>query len=324
MKHRKRKTVIKCCKCRSMRKSMRKPARKPARKSMRKPVRKPARKSMRKPARKSMRKSMRKKLGAAPPDYFKDYSVKDQLERVLDLVKESDLDERVKDFKTGSDVTINSTNWSKLTYFNAYKIINGGNNEDMKNIVYMLKHDVYQHKKANKEEWKKKINDAIFKDFYMDKFKDKSYNGPTIKESTKRITLKYLIIIILEHRLKVLDWFKTKQSANRTEVPNSRAENVSQKPVPNKFNLNRETTPNNWNNESLNHPNNVVSQVKESKAEEEVPNAEEEEVPNAEEEVPNAEEEEVPNSDDEEDVPNSDDEEEEVPNAEEEVPNAEE
>jgi len=255
----KRKTnirYIKCCKCNKTKKNTRKPkpTRKPTRKSARKPTRKPTRKKTRKPR----RKPTRKKIGAAPLDYFKDYPRKEQLERVLDLVKErTDINENVKDFKTGSDVTIDSTNWSKLTYFNAFKIMisDTGNDDDMKNIVYMLKHDIYKHKKSNKEEWKKHLNEAIFKNNYMDKFKNISYNGPTIKEyTTRKITLKYLTIILLEHRLKVLDWF-TKQSkpANSREA-NSRAaesvsmvENVTHESVPNKFNLNKDSTPNDWN-----------------------------------------------------------------------------
>ena len=265
----KRKTnirYIKCCKCNKTKKNTRKP--KPRRKPTRKSSRKSSRKSARKPTRKPMSKSTRKKIGAAPLDYFKDYPRKEQLERVLDLVKEStDINENVKDFKTGSDVTIDSTNWSKLTYFNAFKIMisDTGNDDDMKNIVYMLKHDIYKHKKANKEEWKKHLNEAIFKNNYMDKFKNISYNGPTIKEyTTRKITLKYLTIILLEHRLKVLDWF-TKQSkpANSREA-NSRAaesvsmvENVTHKPVPNNFNLNQDSTPNDW-NKSNNE--NVVNQ----------------------------------------------------------------
>jgi len=272
----KRKTnirYIKCCKCNETKKNTRKPkptrklVRKSARKPIRKPKRKPTRKPMRKSARKPTRKKTRKKIGAAPLDYFKDYPRKEQLERVLDLVKEStDINENVKDFKTGSDVTIDSTNWSKLTYFNAFKIMisDTGNDDDMKNIVYMLKHDIYKHKKANKEEWKKHLNEAIFKNNYMDKFKNISYNGPTIKEyTTRKITLKYLTIILLEHRLKVLDWF-TKQSkpANSREA-NSRAaesvsmvENVTHVSVPNKFNLNKDYTHNDWNksnNENVTH-----------------------------------------------------------------------
>jgi len=264
----KRKTnirYIKCCKCNKTKKNTRKPkpTRKPTRKSARKPTRKPTRKKTRKPR----RKPTRKKIGAAPLDYFKDYPRKEQLERVLDLVKEStDINENVKDFKTGSDVTIDSTNWSKLTYFNAFKIMisDTGNDDDMKNIVYMLKHDIYKHKKANKEEWKKHLNEAIFKNNYMDKFKNISYNGPTIKEyTTREITLKKLTIILLEHRLKVLDWFTKQSKPSNSREANSRAaesvsmvENVTHESVPNKFNLNKDSTPNDWNksnNENVTH-----------------------------------------------------------------------
>jgi hypothetical protein len=207
------------------------------------------RKYMHKPSRKPSRKSMRKNLGAAPPDYFKDYSKKEQLERVLDLVKASDLkasdlNEILFDAKK-RPLKFNTKIWSKLTYFNAYAVTGeyGTHDDDMKTIVYMLKHDVYEHKKSNKDKWKKSINDAIFKGKYLDKFKDKNYNGPVIKEIDKIITWKDLTIILLENRLKILDWFHAK-SVPRPSVRNSRAAEI---PVPN----NRGPTPNKWNAEPV-------------------------------------------------------------------------
>lgn len=211
----------KCCKCPKTRKS-----------------RKP-----RKP-----RKS-RKNLGAGPPDYFKDHSPRDQLERVLDLVKASNLKEIVTDAKTGYPVKFNTNLWSKLTYYNAYSVTGeyGTHADDMKTIVFMLKHDVYEHKKSNKDKWKKSINNAIFKGNYLEKFQDKPYNGPVIKEDPRtRITLKELTIILLENRLKILDWFNAKSRTEMAEMPAEMAENVVQTPIPNEFNLNREP-PNRWN-----------------------------------------------------------------------------
>lgn len=222
--------------------------------------------------RKSKRKSTRKKLGAGPPDYFNQYSKKEQLERVLDLVKESNLKQSnpkdvVTDLRTSKPVVFNSTIWSKLSYFNASAVNGefGAHREHMKTIVYMLKHDVYEHKTSNKRAWKKSINDAIFKNNYLEQFQDKNYNGPLIKErDITGITLKDLTIILLEHRLKLLDWLneqklneqktRAKKAAEMQKAAEKDAAHAAEnKAVPNAFNFER-TPPNHWNAENVQRP----------------------------------------------------------------------
>jgi len=125
------------------------------------------------------------------------------------------LDEIIIDEKTRSTLKINSTSWSKLSYWNAYNIMmnHGSSNiDDMRNIVYMLKHDVYEHKKKNKDIWKKHITDAIFKQNVLVLFQDINYNGPMIKQyNMSRTSLKDLTIILLEHRIEILKWLEEKK-----------------------------------------------------------------------------------------------------------------
>ena len=205
------------------------------------------RKSMRKSRRKSRSKSMRKKFGAAPPNTKEQWMLnKRQLETVLELVKASDLKDIVTDLRTKQTVIITSTIWSKLSYFNAYSVTGefGAHAEHMQTIDYMLKHSDYVHKKSNKDKWKKSINDAIYKGTYLDMFEHKKYNGPVIKQyPISKITLKDLTIILLEHRLEIIDWcildIEKKTTKKAAEMPKA-AENA--------FNLER-TTPNNWNDD---------------------------------------------------------------------------
>lgn len=202
---------------------------------------KKTRKSYSKHQRKNTRKS-RSKLAGAPPDYYKDSPPLEQISMVLDLVKKGKLDEIITDEKTRLPLKINSTSWSKLSYWNAYNIImkDGSTNiDDMKNIVYMLKHDVYEHKKNNKEIWKKHITDAIFKQNILISFQDRNYNGPMIKQhNMSRVSLKDLTIILLEHRIEILKWLEATKSAENKGAENKKNVMFEE----------RSETPENWEN----------------------------------------------------------------------------
>lgn len=174
----------------------------------------------------------------------------------MDLVKQSNLKQSnlkdvVTDLRTSKPVVFNSTIWSKLSYFNASAVTGefGAHREHMKTIVYMLKHDVYEHKTSNKDKWKKSINDAIYKGDYLAMFEHKNYNGPLIKErDITGITLKDLTIILLEHRLKLLDWLN-EQKLNEQKTRAKKAaemQKAAEKADPNPFNFER-TPPNHWN-----------------------------------------------------------------------------
>ena len=225
-------------------------ARKKTRKSPLKRARKNTRKSPLKRARKKTQKSY-SNLAGAPPDFYKDSPPLEQITMVLDLVKKSKLDEIIIDEKTRSTLKINSTSWSKLSYWNAYNIMmnHGSSNiDDMRNIVYMLKHDVYEHKKKNKDIWKKHITDAIFKQNVLVLFQDINYNGPMIKQyNMSRTSLKDLTIILLEHRIEILKWLEEKKGANNKGANNKGANNKGANKNIVVFEK-REKTPDDWEN----------------------------------------------------------------------------
>jgi len=260
MKHSKsRKTTIryiKCCKCPKTKNKV----------NTRKMKTRKMKKNKANTRKVNISKKMTNKLGRGPPDYFKDYLPKEQLEKVIQLLYESKLSDIVNDEKTNKPLNFNSTTWSKLTYWNASQMFNSlGNQDDMKNIVYMLKHDSYEHKKSNKDIWKKHINDAVFKDKYLHEFKNKSYNGPTIhRNSIKKITLKDLTIILLENRLDIMKWMEqnlTKEHVDlrAAEQPSMNTVVLEQKKIPDDWNAedevnakpitNKEVTPDDWNAE---------------------------------------------------------------------------
>jgi hypothetical protein len=229
---------------------------KKTRKSRSKNPLKKIRKSRSKNPLKKIRKS-RSKLAGALSDFYKDSPPLEQTIMVLDLVKKSKLDEIITDEKTRYPLKINSTSWSKLSYWNAYNIMMKGgssNIDDMKNIVYMLKHDVYQHKKNNKEIWKKHITDAIFKQNFLILFQDINYNGPMIKKhNMSRVSLKDITIILLEHRIEILKWLEAKKGAENKGAENKGAENkgAENKGAENKKNVmfeERSKTPEDWEN----------------------------------------------------------------------------
>lgn len=199
-------------------------------------------------------KKNRRKLGAGPPDHYNDLSPLEQTEKVLDLVKKTEMNEVLTDDKTRRPMVINNITWSKLSYWNAYQtMFSEGNNDDMKNIVYMLKHDVHEHKKANKDTWKKHLSEAVFKNKYMEVFRDAPFNGPMIHQNkTTNIKMKDMIIILLKNRIEMLKWMeKTKadkqqsderkeaqqKSAERKRAESKRAEIVIPK---------KNSTPDNW------------------------------------------------------------------------------
>lgn len=201
----------------------------------------------------------RKKLGAGPPpDHYNHLSPLEQAEKVLQLVEETPMNEIVMDDKTRRPVVVNMNILSKLTYWNAHQLMmqNGlGNNDDMQNIVYMLKHDALEHKKANKDIWKKHLSDAIFKGKYMSTFQDKSYNGPMMNLNKKtNIKMKDMVIAILKNRIEIIKWLNQKKIKNaeskriaeskKIAESNKRAENIT---------IKRNSTPNNW--ENLNENN---------------------------------------------------------------------
>lgn len=197
----------------------------------------------------------RERLGAGPPDYYNDLSPLEQVEKVLKLVKDSTIDEIVINNKTRRPLVINTTTLSKLTYWNKHQLMmhNGlGNKDDMKNIVYMLKHDSTEYKTSNKNTLKKHINEAIGKDNYMMTFQDTSYRVPIMKLTQKtNIKMKDMIIALLENRIEIIKLMNKQAAAESKKVAeskkaaeskgtaeaNTRAEN---------FKIKRRSTPNNW------------------------------------------------------------------------------
>lgn len=203
----------------------------------------------------------RKKLGAGPPpDHYKDLPPLEQAEKVLELVEATPMNEIVTDYRTSRPVVVNTVTMSKLTYWNAHEIMmhNGSaNRDDMRNIVYMLKHDVLEHKKANKDIWKKHLSDAIFKSKYMSTFQDKSYNGPVMKLNKKtNIKMKDMIIAILKNRIEIMKWLNQKELKNAESKRIAESKKVSSEPKKSVQNnkraenitIKRNSTPNNWEN----------------------------------------------------------------------------
>ena len=143
-----------------------------------------------------------KRLGGVDPP-------KVQLEKMLQLVKQSKLTDKIMDMKNNKSLIINATMMSKLSYWNASQIMNNTNGPDMRNIDYMINHKDITHKKSNTNTWKKNINSAIFRNTIFKQSEGSIYGGPMIKTKTnKTFTLGELTIIILQHRLDVINWME--------------------------------------------------------------------------------------------------------------------
>ena len=167
-----------------------------------------------------------------------------------------------------------------------------GNKDDIKNIIYMLKHDTH-FKKLNKEEWIKNIKYAIFKGNYGHKFEVIKYRAPPIKErNTKRILLKDLTIILLEHRLEIIEWTKNNPTKSVVESKPIRDPRAAEEPEKNEYawnNLNEtqnakesvkinqndevknnwnDEVKNNWNDDANEEPNEEVVKANEEVVEE--------------------------------------------------------
>ena len=146
-----------------------------------------------------------KRLGGVDPP-------KVQLEKMLQLVKQSEdtkLDDNIMDMKNNKSLKINATMMSNISYWNASQIMNNTNDPDMRNINYMINHEDPTHKISNRNTLKKNINRAIFKNDYLQQAKDSRYGGPVIKTKVNQpFTLGELTIIILQHRLDVINWME--------------------------------------------------------------------------------------------------------------------
>lgn len=194
-------------------------------------------------------KKNRRKLGAGPPDHYNYLSPLEQTEKVLDLVKQKEMNELVIDNKTRRPMVINSDAWSKLSYWNTYQtIFSEGNTDDMKNIVYMLSHNVPEHKKSNKDTWIKHISEAVFKNKYMEVFQHAHINVPMIHQKhATNLKMKNMIIILLKNRIDILKWMEKEkadkqQSDERKEAQSKKAESKKAENSP----LKQNSTPDDW------------------------------------------------------------------------------
>ena len=143
-----------------------------------------------------------KRLGGVDPP-------KVQLEKMLQLVKQSKLTDKIMDMKHNNPLIINATMMSKLSYWNASQIMNNTNEPDMRNIDYMINHNDPTHKISNRNIWKKNINSVIFRDTVYKQSDGNRYGGPVIKTKVNQpFTLGELTIIILQHRLDVINWME--------------------------------------------------------------------------------------------------------------------
>jgi hypothetical protein len=200
----------------------------------------------------------RKSKRAGAPDDFGDQTPKDQIERVVDLLKEDRTKQAIlKDRKKPSlNLILNREHMNRLSYWNASQIFDGGlgNRDDMKNIVYMLKHPDIKYKKKNMDTWLKHVMDGMFKDTTFLAFKDRLANFPRIKEYGGTITLKDLTLTLLNHRIKLLEWMETSDAradARADARTDARADaRADARPVRADPELRaEETTPENWNQE---------------------------------------------------------------------------
>ena len=175
-----------------------------------------------------------KRLGGVDPP-------KVQLQKMLQLVKQNKesnelkLTDNIMDMKNNKPLIINSTMMSNISYWNASQIMNNTNGPDMRNIDYMINHSDVTHKISNRNTWKKNINRAIFKNDYLKQAKDSHYGGPMIKTKTNKIfTLGELTIIILQHRLDVINWLEelAKKEANALAKKEANARAAEEPPPP--------------------------------------------------------------------------------------------
>lgn len=200
-----------------------------------------------------------KRLGGVDPP-------KVQLEKMLQLVKqskESKLTDKIMDMKhNNKSLIIDATMMSKLSYWNASQIMNNTNEPDMRNIDYMINHSISSHKISNTNTWKKNINNAMFRDTFLKQAKDSNYGGPLIKTKVnKTFTLGELTIIILQHRLDVINWMekiaiqkeanalaKKQANARAAEEPPSPPKTPSPPPKPPPL-TRKNSTPEDWDDE---------------------------------------------------------------------------
>ena len=170
-----------------------------------------------------------KRLGGVDPP-------KVQLQKMLQLVKQSEdpkLDDNIMDMKNNKSLKINATMMSNISYWNASQIMNNTNDPDMRNINYMINHEVTTHKISNRNTWKKNINRAIFKNDYLKQAKDSHYGGPVIKTKVNQpFTLGELTIIILQHRLDVINWMEELAKKEAKKQANARAAEEPPHPPP--------------------------------------------------------------------------------------------
>ena len=157
-----------------------------------------------------------KRLGGVDPP-------KVQLQKMLQLVKQNKeskelkLTDNIMDMKNNKSLIINATMMSKLSYWNASQIMNNTNGPDMRNIDYMINHSIVTHQISNRNTWIKNINSAIFRNTILKQSEGSIYGGPVIKTKVnKPFTLGELTIIILQHRLDVINWMEelAKKEAN--------------------------------------------------------------------------------------------------------------
>ena len=195
-----------------------------------------------------------KRLGGV--DYFEKDTPKVQLEKVLQLVRNTNLPDIIMDMKKNSPLIINTTMMSNLSYWNASQIMNNAtyktNDPDMRNIVYMINHKDSIHKLSNKKTWKKNINHAIFTNDFLKQAKDSRYGGPMIKTKVnKTFTLGELTILILQHRLDIMNWMEEldkKKEANalaKKKEANAREANARAAEEPPLLNQ-KNSTPEDW------------------------------------------------------------------------------
>ena len=194
-----------------------------------------------------------KRLGGVDPP-------KVQLEKMLQLVKQSKLTDKIMDMKHNNPLIINATMMSKLSYWNASQIMNNTNEPDMRNIDYMINHKDITHKKSNTNTWKKNINSAIFRDTVLKQSEGSRYGGPLIKTKVnKTFTLGELTIIILQHRLDIINWMEElanalakKKEANalaKKKEANARAAEEPPHPPPTPLQDNTAKIKDNWDDE---------------------------------------------------------------------------
>jgi hypothetical protein len=180
-------------------------------------------------------------------------SPNEQIEHVLELLrnaKEKSLNEKLKDRKNPNKLVLIDTNkLNGLNYWNYSQTLDNsslGNQDDMRNIMHMLKNPEHKFKKSNKEIWQKNIMDFIYKTNRTSQFAARTIHFPKIKEVRGPISLKDLSIHILEHRLDLLKW-NTKQTKPQEEDTGVKSAGVDQDEYDIVINLyKKNVTPEDW------------------------------------------------------------------------------